>query len=66
MKFKTCTCGSTKFYMLQRIKGYCNFYVDQFGEPTDNGGIHDGLEYKDVRKHYRCAICDKKAKLEID
>ena len=62
MQFKTCQCGSNAFYMLLHIKGTGCYYVDNNGQPLDNAGIHDGLEYKDARKYYRCANCDRRAK----
>ena len=62
MEFQTCQCGSNSFYMLQHISGYAKFYVDNEGQPLDNSELHDGLEYKDIRKHYRCSECDRRAK----
>lgn len=61
-----CKCGNDEFYMMQRVEGYCYFYVDVNGEPTDNSALHDGLEYKDTRKFYRCSKCDKRAKEVIN
>ena len=62
MHFQQCKCGSNSFYMLQKISGYGQFYVNNKGEPLDNSELHDNLEYKDVRKHYSCSKCDKRSK----
>lgn len=62
MIFETCKCGCTEFYMLQSISGTCNFIVNVNGEATDNSSMHDNLTYTDMRKHYRCCECDRRAK----
>lgn len=53
-------CGSTGFYVKQRIFGYGEYYVDTTGKEMDNSGIHSRLDYKDVGKYAYCADCDKR------
>ena len=66
MKFKRCQCGSETFYMRQNVTGMCDFYINCNGEEADNSGLHDNLLYKDARKYYRCANCDRRAKEAAD
>ena len=59
MKFYPCKiCGGTVAYMKQKIIGECDFKINIDGTDADNGGMHDGLKYKDKWKHYRCVVCD--------
>ena len=48
MKFYPCRfCGGTVAYMKQKIIGECDFKINIDGTDADNGGMHDGLQYKD-------------------
>lgn len=62
MRFKSCTCGSTVFYIRQQIKGTCNFCVNADGSVADNSNMHDFLIYTNLRTYYRCVDCDKRAR----
>ena len=39
MYFQKCKCESNSFYMLQKISGYGQFYVNNKGEPLDNSEL---------------------------
>lgn len=60
--FEPCGCGSTVFYMPQRISGICDFWVNADGTAADNSNMYDGLMHKDTRLYYRCVECDRRAK----
>lgn len=62
MEFEVCKCGCSEFYIRQRISGHCDFHVNSNGNPTDNSDMHEGLEYRDVWKHYRCVDCGRRAR----
>lgn len=58
-------CGSEEYYIKQRYKGTCHYYMRFDGQVTENGEMHQGASYKTTSKFAWCSECHKKL-FELD
>lgn len=60
-KIKECPyCGEDTFYYKQHMSGTGNMFVRFDGDETENGDMHEALNYTPMGKFAYCANCKKK------